>query len=81
MMPLVLSTLSEKNAPDVHVAFGASYKEGASLMHLRRASKVDLVLVHNIERPWLKDQDVPHIDLVHLSLAAVDEGGNRATEV
>ena len=37
--------------------------------------------VHHIERPWLQDQDVQHIDLVHLAVADVDERGNRAPEV
>lgn len=69
------------HAPGVHVAFGAGYKEGAGLMHLKQASKVDVAAVHHIERPWLQDQDVQHIDLVHLAVADVDEGRNRAPEV
>jgi len=69
------------HAPGVHVAFGAGHKEGAGLMHLEKASKVQVASVHNVERPWLQDQDVQHIDLVHLAVADVNEGGNRAPEV
>lgn len=73
--------LGRVNAPGVHVAFGAGYKEGSRLMHLKQASKVQVASVHDVERPWLQDQDVQHIDLVRLAIADVDEGGNRAPEV
>ena len=73
--------LGRVHAPGVHVAFGAGHKEGSRLMHLKQASKVQVASVHHIERPWLQDQDVQHIDLVHLAVADVDEGGNRAPEV
>jgi hypothetical protein len=51
------------------------------LMHLKQASKVDVASVHYIKRPWLQNQDVQHIDLVHLAVADVNECGNRAPEV
>jgi hypothetical protein len=69
------------HAPGVHDAFGAGHKEGARLVHLKQASKVDLAAVHHIKRTWLQDQDVQHIDLVHLAVADVVEGVNRAPEV
>jgi len=69
------------HAPGVHIAFGSSHKEGACLMHLEQACKVDVASVHDVERSWLQDQDVQHIDLVHLAIADVDEGWNRAPEV
>jgi hypothetical protein len=69
------------NAPGVHVAFGAGHKEGAGLMHLEQASKVYVASVYDVERPRLQDQDVQNIDLVHLAIADVDEGRNRASEV
>jgi hypothetical protein len=50
-------------------------------MHLEQASKVYVVSVHDVERPRLQDQDVQKIDLVHLAIADVDEGRNRASEV
>ena len=68
------------HAPGVHVAFGAGHKEGASLMHLKQPSKVDVAAIHHIERARLQDQDIEHVDLVHLAIADVDEGGNRAPE-
>ena len=73
--------LGRVNAPGVHVAFGAGHKEGAGLMHLKQPSKVDVAAIHHIERARLQDQDIEHIDLVHLAIADVDEGGNRAPEV
>ena len=50
-------------------------------MHLEKASKVQVAWVHDVERSWLQDQVVQHIDLVHLAVADVNEGGNRASEV
>ena len=73
--------LGRVNAPGVHVAFGAGHKEGAGLMHLEQACKVYVASVHDVERSWLQNQDVQHIDLVHLAIADVDEGRNRASEV
>ncbi len=69
------------NAPGVHVAFGAGYKEGAGMVHLKQASKVQLASVHDVERSWLQNQEVQHIYLVHLAIADVDEGRFRASEV
>lgn len=73
--------LGRVHAPGVHVAFGAGDKERSCLMHLKQTSKVDVASVHYIKRPRLQDQDVQHIDLVHLAVADVNEGGNRAPEV
>ncbi len=73
--------LGRVHAPGVHVAFGAGYKEGAGLMHLKQASKVVVASLHHVERTRLQDQDVQHIDLVHLAIADVDKGRNRASEV
>jgi hypothetical protein len=67
------------NAPGVHVAFAADHKEGACLMHLEKASKVYVASIHVVERPWLQDQDVQNIDLVHLAVADEDDGGNDLT--
>ncbi len=67
--------------PAVHVAFGAGDKESYCMMNLKQASKVDVADVHYIKRVWLQDQNVQHIDLVHLAVANVNEGGIRAPEV
>ena len=69
------------HTPGVHVAFGAVHKESASLMHLKQPSKVDEAATHHIERARLQDQDIEYVDPVHLVIADVDEGGNRAPEV
>jgi len=50
-------------------------------MHLEQASKVQVAPVHNVERAGLQNQEVQHIDLVHLAIAYVDEGWNRASQV
>jgi len=73
--------LGRVHAPGVHVAFGAGHKEGAGLMHLKQACKVDVAAIHDVERARLQDQEIQHIDLVHLAIADVDEGRNRAPEV
>ena len=73
--------LGRVHTPAVNVAFGAGHIEGAFLMHLENASKVQVTSVHDKERSWLQNQAVQHIDLVHLAIADVDEGRNRASEV
>ena len=73
--------LGRVNALGVLVAFGTGHKEGAGLMHLEQASKVYVASVYDVERAWLQDQDVQNIDLVHLAIADVDKGRNRASEV
>ncbi len=73
--------LGRVHAPSVHVAFGAGHKEGAGLMHLEQACKIYVAFVHDVERAWLQDQDIQYIHLVHLAIAEVDEGRNRASEV
>jgi hypothetical protein len=50
-------------------------------MHLKQASKVQVAPVHDVERAGLQNQDVQHIDLVHLAVADVDEGGNGASQI
>ena len=60
------------NAPSVLVASGVGYKECTPLMNMKQTSKVDVATVYYIERHWLEDQDVHHIDLVHLDVADVD---------
>ncbi len=72
--------LGRVNARSVHVAFGAGHKEGTGLMHLEHACKDYVASVHDVERSWLQNQEVQHIDLVHLAIADVDEGRNRASE-
>ena len=73
--------LGRVHAPGVHVALGSGHKEGACLMHLEQPSKVQIAPVHDVERAWLQDQDVQHIDLVHLAVADVDEGWDTAAQV
>lgn len=73
--------LGRVNAPSVHTAFGAGYKEGAGLMHLKQTSKVDLASVHDIERARLQNQNVQHIDLEHLAIADVDKCWDTASQV
>ena len=73
--------LGRVHAPGVHIGFGSSHKEGACLVHLEQASKVQIAPVHDVERAGLQDQDVQHIDLVHLAIADVDEGWDTAAQV
>ena len=69
------------HAPGVHNDFGSSHKEGACLVHLEQASKVQIAPVHDVERTGLQNQDVQHIDLVHLAIADADECRNGASQV
>ena len=69
------------HAPGVHIAFGSGHKEGTCLVHLEQARKVQIAPVHDVERAGLQNQDVQHIDLVHLAIADVDECWNGASQV
>ncbi len=73
--------LGQVNALGVLVAFGTGHKEGVGLMHLEQASKVDVASAHDVVRAWPQDQDLQNIDLVHLAIADLDKGRNRASEV
>jgi hypothetical protein len=73
--------LSRVKAPGVHVAFGTGHKEGAGLMHLKQASKLDVASVLDVECTSFQNQDIQNINLVHLAIADVEEGRNRASEV
>lgn len=73
--------LGRVNTPGVHVALGSGHKEGACLMHLEQPSKVQIAPAHDVERAGLQNQDIQNIDLVHLAVADVDEGWNRASQV
>ena len=67
--------------PVVKIAFGSDHKEGACLVHLKQASKVQLALVHDVERAGLQKQDIQHIDLVHLAIPDMDKCWNGVTQV
>ncbi len=73
--------LGRVNPPGVHIAFGSGDKESAGLMHLEQASKVQVTPIHDVERAGLQNQDVQHIDFVHLAVADVDEGWDGAPQV
>jgi len=53
--------LGRVHAADLHVALRAGHKEeGACLMHLRQANKVQVAPVHDVGRAGLQNKDVQH---------------------
>jgi hypothetical protein len=53
--------------------FCEGHKEGARLMHLEQMSKVQVAPVHEVESTRLQNQEVQHIDPVHLAVTDMDE--------
>ncbi len=73
--------LARVDAPGVHAALGAGDKEGSGLMHLVQPREVQVTAVHDVKSPSFDGQDVEHLDIAHLAVADVDEGGNGAAQV
>ena len=73
--------LARVHAPGVHTALGAGNKEGSGLMHLIQPREVHVAPVHDVKSPGFDGQDVEHLDISHLAVADVNEGGNRAAQV
>ena len=73
--------LGRINASGIHAALGAGHEESADLMQFVQTSKVQVAPIHHVERAWLDGQDVQDLDLVHLAVADMDEGGDIAPQV
>ena len=50
-------------------------------MHLIQPREVHVAPIHDVKSPSFDGQDVEHLDIAHLAVADVDEGGNRASQV
>jgi hypothetical protein len=73
------------NHNELHIAFGASYKERSGGMHLIQSGKIDLRLVHHVTGANLDVallcEDVEDFDIVHLAVADVNKTWDRSTQI
>jgi len=68
------------HASRVHIAFGTRNEEGVSLMQRVQPRKVQIAAIHDVERACFNRKEAEHVDVAHLAIADVDEGGNRASQ-
>ena len=73
--------LSRIDSPKPVVRLGACDEEGVCLMQHGQPSEVQIVSIHDVDRPGLQQQDVEHIDVAQLAVGEVDEAGNFAAQV
>lgn len=69
----------QSDAP--HAALGADDKEGSLLFDHVQAGAIQVATIHHVERSGLDGQLVERVDVVQFSIADMDKGGDRATQV
>jgi len=65
----------------LEIGLGADHEERCALIEMVEAFEIEISPVHDVKRPWLRDQVIEDIDVVKLPVAYVDEGGNAAPEI
>ena len=50
------------------IALGSNDKEGAGLIQGKESSEIQIAAVHDVERPWLGDEDIEDLDVVQLAV-------------
>ena len=56
-------------------------EESACLMQLEQPCEIQIAAIHDIKRAGFDGQEIEHAHLVHLAVADVDEGGDRAAQI
>src|SRR5271169_3528182 len=69
------------HAPCIEVSLGARDEEASRLIERIEPLEVQVTPIHDVEGASLDEQQVQHIDVVHLAVGDVDEGGNRSPQV
>src|SRR5712664_8513 len=68
-------------ALDLKIRFTASHEEAARLVETIKAFKVEEATIHDVEGTGLGHQLVEDVDLMHLAITDVEEGGNVAAQI
>ena len=68
-------------APCIEVLLGAGDEEASHLIERIEPLEVQVTPIHDVEGTGLDKQQVQHIDVVHLAVGDVDEGGDRSPEI
>src|SRR5580658_888135 len=69
------------HAPCIQVSLGARDEETSRLIQRIEPLEVQVTPIHDVEGAGLDKQQVQHIDVVHLAVGDVDEGGDRSPQV
>src|SRR5882672_10023222 len=76
-----LEALVRVEALDLKIRFTASHEEAARLVETIKAFKVEEATIHDVEGTGLGHQLVEDVDLMHLAITDVEEGGNVAAQI
>src|ERR1019366_1454650 len=69
------------HAPCIEVLLGARDEETSHLIERVEPLEVQVTSIHDVEGASLDKQQVQHIDVVHLAVGDVDEGGDRSPQI
>ncbi len=50
------------------IALGSNDEEGSGLIQGEEASEIQIAAVHDVERPWLWDEEIKDVDVVQLAV-------------
>ena len=50
------------------IALGSNDKEGAGLIQGEESPEIQIPSIHDVERPWLWDEDIEDVDVVQLAV-------------
>ncbi len=59
----------------VHIALVSGDEERARVVQLEQAAEIQITTIHDVEGSGPEDEQVQHIDIVHLTLQDVNKGG------
>src|SRR5712691_8439378 len=65
----------------LEIRLTAGHEEAAGLVEAIQALEVEEAAIHNVEGAGLGQQLVEDVDLVHLAITNVDEGGDVAAQI
>src|ERR1019366_1447178 len=68
-------------ALNLKVRLTASHEEASGLVEAIKALEIEEATIHEVEGAGLGQQLVEDVDLMHLAIADVDEGGNVAAQI
>jgi hypothetical protein len=63
------------------IALGSNDEEGSCLIQREELSETQIPSIHNIEGPWLWDEDSEHVDVVQLAVGDMDEAWDIASYI
>jgi L-rhamnose isomerase len=70
LLPIALCRI---NASEIGVRFGASNKEGASLVKREKSLEIQVRSIHNVDRRWLGNHQIECVDIVQLAVGSVNK--------